>query len=212
MDIDKLKELILKGHSTYQIAKELNKSNSTIIYWISTFELDDIYQKRPRRAIIKKIVPDCIKSELEDIVKNSNSLAEVIRTYGKTVTGTNYTIIKRYISDLQLDTSHFIRSEREKKKEITTNGQFFSKGYFRSGKNLKVRLRKLIPFICSGCGVSETWNGKQLSLQVDHLDGDNTNNELSNLSIKCPNCHSQTNTFAGRNKKLRNILRDNFSL
>jgi 5-methylcytosine-specific restriction endonuclease McrA len=41
---------------------------------------------------------------------------------------------------------------------------------------------------------------KPLRCQVDHADGDSTNNKLENLRLLCPNCHSQTDTFAGRNK------------
>lgn len=53
------------------------------------------------------------------------------------------------------------------------------------------------------CAVTEckasTWLGKPLSLQLDHIDGNKKNNDPSNLRLLCPNCHSQTKTFAGRN-------------
>ena len=52
---------------------------------------------------------------------------------------------------------------------------------------------------CSECGLDPEWNGLSLVLQVDHIDGDNRNNEHSNWRLLCPNCHSQTPTFAGRN-------------
>lgn len=51
---------------------------------------------------------------------------------------------------------------------------------------------------CEICGVRE-WNGKPLVLHVDHVDGDRTNNELNNLMILCPNCHSQTETYGSKN-------------
>lgn len=49
------------------------------------------------------------------------------------------------------------------------------------------------------CGLGPTWNDRPLALQLDHIDGDATHNGLENLRILCPNCHSQTRTFAGRN-------------
>lgn len=49
--------------------------------------------------------------------------------------------------------------------------------------------------VCEVCNHPAEWNGKRLILQLDHIDGDNTNNEISNLQIICPNCHSQTPTF-----------------
>jgi len=53
---------------------------------------------------------------------------------------------------------------------------------------------------CEICGISE-WNGKQLVCQLHHIDGDTTNNELSNLQILCPNCHSQTENYCGNSNK-----------
>ena len=51
---------------------------------------------------------------------------------------------------------------------------------------------------CEQCGINE-WNGKHLSFELDHIDGNNYNNSLDNLRFLCPNCHSQTDTFRGRN-------------
>lgn len=53
---------------------------------------------------------------------------------------------------------------------------------------------------CHKCGIS-TWLDQPLSLQMDHVNGDGCDNRLANLRLLCPNCHSQTPTFAGRNKK-----------
>lgn len=51
---------------------------------------------------------------------------------------------------------------------------------------------------CYACGIGPTWNGKPLTLQLDHIDGNRYNNDLDNLQILCPNCHSQTPTFASK--------------
>ncbi len=52
---------------------------------------------------------------------------------------------------------------------------------------------------CECCGI-DSWNGKSISLELDHKDGDSENNSLENLSILCPNCHSQTDTYKSKNK------------
>lgn len=56
-------------------------------------------------------------------------------------------------------------------------------------------------YVCEGCGQLPTWHGKPLVLQLDHKDGDKFNDCDDNLRFLCPNCHSQTPTFAGRNRK-----------
>ena len=52
---------------------------------------------------------------------------------------------------------------------------------------------------CSVCGISE-WEGKIIILEIDHINGIRMENYLSNVRLLCPNCHSQTSTFKGRNK------------
>lgn len=54
---------------------------------------------------------------------------------------------------------------------------------------------------CEVCGISE-WNDKPINMHLDHIDGNTYNHVLSNLRMICPNCHSQTDTYCGRNKKL----------
>jgi len=66
---------------------------------------------------------------------------------------------------------------------------------------LKTRLlkEKILEDKCSMCGIDE-WQGKAISLQLDHIDGNNHNHRLQNLRLVCPNCHSQTDTYCGKNK------------
>lgn len=52
---------------------------------------------------------------------------------------------------------------------------------------------------CMVCNTSE-WMGQPIPLQVDHLDGNSDNDELSNIRIICPNCHAQTSNYCGKNK------------
>ena len=66
--------------------------------------------------------------------------------------------------------------------------------------NLRVRLIRegFKSHECEECGISE-WNGKAISLELDHVSGIRSDNSLENLKLLCPNCHSQTHTFRGRN-------------
>jgi Zn finger protein HypA/HybF involved in hydrogenase expression len=68
------------------------------------------------------------------------------------------------------------------------------------GANIKARLIRdgHKKDICEVCGQLPEWNGRILSLQLDHVDGDHQNNSIENLRIICPNCHTQTDTFSSR--------------
>jgi hypothetical protein len=53
---------------------------------------------------------------------------------------------------------------------------------------------------CGECGISE-WRGRTLSVQIDHINGDCSDHRIEKLRMLCPNCHSQTETFGGRNSR-----------
>jgi DNA-binding CsgD family transcriptional regulator/5-methylcytosine-specific restriction endonuclease McrA len=73
-------------------------------------------------------------------------------------------------------------------------------GKYRGRENLKLRLVKegLKEPSCERCGLTE-WRGGALSLALHHVNGDRLDNRLQNLELLCPNCHSQTDTYSGRN-------------
>lgn len=64
----------------------------------------------------------------------------------------------------------------------------------------RIIAEKILPYECNFCGLSE-WNGKEISLELDHIDGNSRNHLLANLRWLCPNCHSQTDTFRSKNRK-----------
>jgi DNA-binding CsgD family transcriptional regulator len=72
-------------------------------------------------------------------------------------------------------------------------------GVYRARFNLKLRLVRsgLKQKLCEVCGIA-AWNGRPISLALHHVNGDRYDNRIENLQLLCPNCHSQTDTFAGR--------------
>jgi 5-methylcytosine-specific restriction endonuclease McrA len=75
-------------------------------------------------------------------------------------------------------------------------------GKHPSYQSNKLRIRLIEEGIklhkCEACGLRE-WQGKHISLELDHINGKRTDHTLSNLRVLCPNCHSQTSTYRGKN-------------
>jgi predicted RNA-binding Zn-ribbon protein involved in translation (DUF1610 family) len=89
------------------------------------------------------------------------------------------------------------------KSRRTSNEDMFIENCTIARHHVKRRLieEKLIPYECDECGLTDEWNGKQIVLQLEHKNGISNDNRLENLSFLCPNCHSQTKTYAAKNRK-----------
>lgn len=154
----------------------------------------------------KNIIWSLDKTFLENLVKRSNSLNEILKFLNLDNRSYSYKILKKRLGIDNIDFSHIklgISSNRGRKFSKTkalplTNILIVNSDY--SPSYLKKRLLKenLLRNECYECGQTPEWNGKKLTLQLDHINGTNNDNRLENLRLLCPNCHSQTETFAGR--------------
>lgn len=147
--------------------------------------------------------------QLKEAVSGSKTMAEVARKLGMKAYGANTKTIKKWIAKLELSTNHFLsRGEQLKltmsKNKKLTHEQIFSKNDLdrKYVKSIIINDR-LIEYKCSICNLVE-WQGKQLSLHLDHINGINNDNRLENLRFLCPNCHSLTDTYCG--KALKNVF------
>ena len=146
-------------------------------------------------------------TDLEIAIKSSVSLRQVLQLLNIVPAGGNYTTLKKAISFYNLDISHFTgqnlggRTFPERLKPLE---EYLTKGSTIQSHKLRIKLLKYGVFqhICSSCNLSE-WLSKPIPLELDHIDGDNTNNELSNLRLLCPNCHAFTPTYRGKNIKFK---------
>ena len=142
-------------------------------------------------------------------VKNNLSIAGVLRDLGLKGKGGNYTTISRACKRLGLDTSHFTGQGHLKGKKhswstkIPLEDILVKDSTYNNNSNLKKQLfeKDLLENRCQLCGLESEWKGKPIVLRLDHINGVNNDNRLENLRMLCPNCDSQTDTFAGRNIK-----------
>lgn len=153
------------------------------------------------------------KSGLQELINESNSYAEVLEKMGMSSHGRNYDTLRKYINIYEIDLSKIEENRRNvnlvqvkdlhRKNEIPLesiiNGEYHQP---YKGTRLKMRLIEAghKEHRCEHCGLTE-WLGKPIPLQLHHKDGNHNNNTIDNLELLCPNCHSLTDTYAGRNIK-----------
>ena len=151
------------------------------------------------------------KEQFIEAVKSNCSIRSVLLSLGLYGTGSNYTTFHRNIKILNLDTSHFTGQSHLKgkthswNKKLSLDEILVENSTYTSRDNIKKRLleKNLLKYECAHCSISD-WNEKPLSLHLEHINGVNNDHRIENLCLLCPNCHSQTSTYAGRNKKSKN--------
>lgn len=141
------------------------------------------------------------EEELRTAVSNSLSMAEVIRNLGLRAAGQNFPSIRRQISLFNIDISH-LTGVKGVLSAILKRRTLKDEEIFCENSRVVWKIRRYylklnnVPYICVLCGNSGIHNNKPLTLQVDHINGVHNDNREDNLRWLCPNCHSQTPTYA----------------
>lgn len=133
---------------------------------------------------------------------SSGSMREMIEKFGLRAAGGNYKQLRKWalvhgvslpIADPMQYTANINKLRRRSDDEI-----------FAFGSNVhRNTLKSKLLFVkdcCWLCGQSRVWNGRPLTLQIDHINGIWNDNRKENLRLLCPNCHSQTDTFANKRR------------
>jgi 5-methylcytosine-specific restriction endonuclease McrA len=154
------------------------------------------------------------KEWLTELCEQSYSYAEVLKKAGRSPTGGgSVKTLKDKIIEYQIDISHFTgqrwhespNQEPQKQSEKYTLDQVFKKDSPVTQKVLRgyVERHSILEYKCVFCGCDGHWLNSIISLELDHIDGNNSNNEIKNLRYLCPNCHALTETYRGKNKALK---------
>lgn len=164
---------------------------------------------RKRRSPIWRVE----KEVLQQVINESNSYQIVLQHFGLGNNGGNYATLKERIQEEGLDLSVMegkrstLYSENmadlKKKKILPLDKILVENSTYTNRNALKKRLLKegLLKPTCYCCGTEPFWNGKPLTLQLEHKNGVSNDHRLENLELLCPNCHSQTATYCGKNKR-----------
>jgi hypothetical protein len=160
--------------------------------------------------VTRRFRPAYTEAQLREVIAGSLSWAESLRKLGLRDAGGNFTTIQRHAAAWNISTSHFDpagvrnRSLRRANQarpldEILVEGSNYKRSHLKPrlyAEGIKERR-------CEMCGQGEEWNGARMSLILDHINGNATDNRLENLRIVCPNCASTLDTHCGRNKPIR---------
>lgn len=132
-------------------------------------------------------------ADIVQCAKEVTSIAQLLKKLNLKPLGGNFDTIKRKVAKLQVDTSHWTGSAWSRGKQLKRWADY------KRPASLKKILLKTREHKCECCGLSD-WLGEQITLEVHHIDGDRCNNNMSNLQLLCPNCHSFTDNWRGKKK------------
>lgn len=155
---------------------------------------------------MKNKMSDYTNDQIYEILKISKSFAEVIRSFGyKSITTGNYKHVKGILKNrnIEIPVYNYFKEHNNFNRKRRNVDELFINETNVSRAYLKRRIIKddLIKYECEKCGNVGEWEGQKLVLQLEHKNGNTYDNRLENLCFLCPNCHSQTNTFSGKNSK-----------
>jgi predicted RNA-binding Zn-ribbon protein involved in translation (DUF1610 family) len=166
------------------------------------------YRNKPRRK--RSPIWTIEKEKLVSLVKESSSIAELLRKLEIYTVGGNRNSLMKRLRQEQIDLSHIATGLDNNKgrkfgpsKFALLDEEVFIKNSqtSRAVVRKKVIKKNLISYNCAICGLKDFWNNKPIAFVLDHINGIPNDHRLENLRFLCPNCNSQTDTFCGRNHK-----------
>jgi len=144
-------------------------------------------------------------NEIIEVLNNSKSFREALIKFGYSSNGSGgYVSAKRIIIKRNIKIPNYnYYGDGKSNPKYELEQILIKNSPYSSRTRLKKRLinEGLLEYKCTKCGNIGQWNGELLSLQLEHKNGINNDNRLENLELLCPNCHSQSKTYSGKNRK-----------
>jgi hypothetical protein len=146
--------------------------------------------------------------DLRRLVSRCSSLGEVLKEFDLPNIGGNPRTLKDRLDVEGIDYSHIPLGLGSNKgvrggqppfdlKEVMVENSTYSRYCLKK----QLIRKKVLPYRCAECEQVPFWNGKPLTMILDHINGKRNDHRQNNLRFLCPNCNTQTETFAGKNNK-----------
>lgn len=156
-------------------------------------------------------MPSYSKEQLQAAVSSSFSQSEALRRLNLCPKGGSHAVLKKWIAAWAIDTSHFLSPQERAREQWREGGCLASSRrplqelLVEHGKTPTEKLKQRLyregvkTPVCELCGQGAVWQGKKMSLVLDHINGVRDDHRIENLRIVCPNCDATLPTFCGRN-------------
>lgn len=157
-------------------------------------------------------ISDLSKEQIEQYAKESSNWKEFLTKCGYTNFGCRI-YIKKKLEEFNINITHFVATNIGKKFRKYTDEELFKENSeYSAMKGIKTRLIRDYGWKheCSSCKYSE-WMGKQIPIEIDHINGNHTDNRIENLRFLCPNCHALTDTYKGKNIKNKEHSKEKYN-
>jgi hypothetical protein len=143
------------------------------------------------------------KEEIELIVKANTKWIDIMKSLQ--YTSCNHVIqVQKKLDKLEIDYSHVDTTyDLPRLASKSLSEILVTDSIYMDMTTLKTRLKRELGWahICFTCK-NTTWNDQPIPIQIDHINGVHTDNRIENLRFLCPNCHAQTDTYAGKNTRV----------